>query len=299
MQIVIGATYFNLATLLTVMPSSIVIPLITPHKKGELDLEALDSLLGYAESNGFDGVFAASSTGGVASLSYGKHLEFMQEVMNRSKKLRLFANISRNDLEESLDMMKASENLGYENLVVINPYYHQYSQESMRRYFSEIASRTSSNIYIYNNPSLTGLTVSPVVVEALVSEYSAVKGIKDSGGDLDRFDEFLKIHGLEVYQGKDHLLDKSLKMGAYGGVCSTSNFSLNTLHVAHDSGDVSHFAEKINRVTAIMKKHEVPAFHNYMFRRFVMGQKNPVDYMNRPFSDLPSPPDDSELSDVI
>lgn len=281
------------------MTSSIIIPMITPHKKGRLDLEALEGLLEYASLNSFDGAFAASSTGGCASLSYKRHLEVLGEVVKMSPGIKLFANISRNDLEETLDMMKDAEDIGYENLVIINPYYHRYSQESMRKYFSDIASGTHESLYLYNNPSLTGLTVSPETVASLSSEHSSIRGIKDSGGDLDRFSDFLQIPGLEVYQGKDHLLEESVRMGAYGGVCSTSNFSLNTLHVAHDSGDVSPYTEKIRKVTEIMKKHEVPAFHNYLFRKFVLGEKSPSDYMNSPFSDLPNPPGDQELLDLL
>ncbi len=281
------------------MGHSIIIPLITPHKNGELDKEALEGLLEYATLNRFDGVFAASSTGGCASLSYKRHLEVIGEVISRSSGLKLFANISRNDLEETLEMRKDAEDIGYENLVAINPYYHRYSQESMGAYFSEIARKTSANLYLYNNPSLTGLTVSPELVSSISSQHSAIRGIKDSGGDLEKFREFLGINGIEVYQGKDHLLEESIRMGAFGGVCSTSNFSLNTLHVAHDSGDVSGYTERIAKVTEVMKRYEVPAFHNYMFRKFVLGEEHPKDYMNRPFSDLSDPPEGPELREIV
>lgn len=277
------------------MAHTIIIPMITPHRKGALDTEALEGLLEYASLNRFDGVFAASSTGGCASLSYKRHLEVIGEVMKRASGLKLFANISRNDLEETLDMMKDAQDIGYENLVAINPYYHRYSQGSMENYFSEIAARTSGNLYLYNNPSLTGLTLTPEVVSAVSSQHSSVRGIKDSGGDLDKFREFLNIPGIEVYQGKDHLLEESIGLGAFGGVCSTSNFSLNTLHVAHDEGDVAEYTRRIVKVTEVMKQHEVPAFHNYMFRKFVLGEESPADYMNRPFSDLKNPPGGAEL----
>lgn len=278
------------------MAHTIIIPMITPHRNGKLDTDALEALLEYARLNRFDGVFAASSTGGCASLSYKRHLEVIGEVMKRASGLKLFANISRNDLEETLDMMKDAVDIGYENLVAINPYYHRYSQESMGNFFSEIAGRTSNNLYLYNNPSLTGLTVSPELVSSVSSQHSSIRGIKDSGGDLEKFREFLKIPGIEVFQGKDHLLEESIKLGAFGGVCSTSNFSLNTLHIAHDEGDVSDYTRRIVNVSEVMKKNEVPAFHNYMFRKFVLGEENPSNYMNWPFTDLSNLPDDPELA---
>lgn len=281
------------------MAAKIVIPMITPHKNGSLDTDALDGLIHYAVSNRFDGLFAASSTGGCASLSYREHLGVLREVIERAGETELFANISRNSLGDSLDMMKDAEDLGYRKGVIINPYYHRYSQASIERYFGDIASNAGMEIYLYNNPALSGLTITPETVRKLASEYSGIAGIKDSGGDLDRFREFLDIRGLKVYQGKDHLLRESIGMGAYGGVCSTSNFSANTLHVAHDQGNTSRFAQNIYRVTEVMKMHEVPAFHNYMFRRFVLCEDHPVQYMNRPFGDLESPPADATVSGII
>lgn len=281
------------------MAGKIVIPMITPHRKNSLDIEALKSLMEYAGSKGFDGLFAASSTGGCASFSYGQHFRVLRAVFNGAPGVKLFANVSRNDLEESLEMLKDAEELGYDNFVCINPYYHKYSESSMYRYFSSIAEATSGKVYIYNNPALTGNTVTPELMEKLRAQYSNVAGIKDSGGDLKAFQKFVEIEGLEVYQGKDHLLQESLAMGAYGGVCSTSNFSLNTLHVAHMEGDASGYTDKISKVTEVMKKCEVPAFHNYMFRLFVLREQNPVDYMNWPFADLVNPPAYDEVSSIV
>ncbi len=281
------------------MPGKIIIPMITPHRRNALDLEGLRSLIGYAQENHFDGLFAASSTGGCASISYGKHFRVLRAVANSASGIKLFANISRNDQEETLEMLKDAEDLGYENFVCINPYYHKYSESSLRRYFSSLAEATQGKLYLYNNPPLTGNTVTPALVASLRGEYSNIAGIKDSGGDLDAFSQFLKIEGIEVYQGKDHLLQESLKMGARGGVCSTSNFSLNTLHVAHDSGDTTEFTKRIEKVTEFMKRSEVPAFHNYMFRLFVLKEETPSNYMNHPFGDLQDPPKRDDLSAYV
>lgn len=293
------ATFFLFLHSTLPMTGKIVIPMITPHRSGELDEQAIESLISYAKSNRFDGLFAASSTGGCAALSYSQHLSFMGKVLEKSSGLTVFANISRNNLEETLAMLRDAENLGFERFVLINPYYHRFSENSMSNYFSIVAEKVKGSLYLYNNPSLTGLTLSPGLVSSLAEQHSAVRGIKDSGGDLEKFGEFLSIGGIEVYQGKDHLLEESMKMGAFGGVCSTSNFSLNTLHVAHDEGAVSSYTERIVRITEVMKRHEVPAFHNYMFRHFVMGEDAPSGYMNAPFEDLPSPPSDSEVLDIV
>lgn len=281
------------------MPGRIIIPMITPHKNDSVDSEALHKLVEYAKESGFDGLFAMSSTGGCASVSFRKHVQVLREVKEKASGIDLFANISRNDLDESLNMLGEAEDMGYEKFVVINPYYHRYSEESMKRFFSAIAGKVKGSLYLYNNPALTGLTLSPEVVRSVSEEHSSVKGIKDSGGDLQKFREFLEITGIEVYQGKDHLLLESMELGAFGGVCSTSNFSRNTLKVAHGDRDAKSYAERISKVTEIMKNYEVPAFHNYMFRRFIAGEEKPENYMNYPFGDLLNPPDYHSLKDIV
>ncbi len=281
------------------MVGKLVIPMITPHLRNSLDVEGLRALISYAKTNKFDGLFAASSTGGCASFSYRQHYRVLRAVFNESSGLAMFANISRNNMEETLEMLHDAEDLGYDRFVSINPYYHKYSEESMERYFSSLAEGTSGKLYLYNNPQLSGNTISPELTARLRAKYSNITGIKDSGGDLDAFRKFTAIEGLEVYQGKDHLLEESLRFGATGGVCSTSNFSLNILRIAHEEGNIQESKDKVKRIMEIMKTQEVPAFHNYMFRLFVLNESKPEGYMNAPFGDLKEPPKYEDLVDIV
>ena len=273
----------------------IIIPMITPFRGDEIDHKVLLGFIEYARENHFDGLFPGGSTGGFASLSQRMHADFLREVIEESTGLKLFAGICRNNLEETIGMGKEAIDLGYTNLVCINPYYHKYSEASVENFFEKVISALDADMYIYNNPSLSGFRLSPELVGRLKEKHPQVVGMKDSGNDMDAFSRFLKIKGLKVYQGKDAYIHESIRQGAVGGVCSTANFALNTLLLAKNKADIESTKAKTKKLVELVSHYEVPAIHNYLFRRFVLNEMEPHNYVNAPFVDLMGIPELMEL----
>lgn len=271
----------------------IIIPALTPFRNQQIDPDAVEIMAEYAKKNGFDGLFAGSSTGGVAALSYKKHKEVLKTYIDKiSGNVTPLAGISRNDLDETTSLGREAVDFGYKTIVLINPYYHNYSDKTFLSYFGSVLESVDADFYLYNNPGLTGRNLKPEVVSALHDKYPNVKGVKESSGDLDTFSKFLAIKGLEVFQGKDTLLYDAMKMGASGGICSSANFSLNTLKIAKNMHDVQESAKKIKDLMTIVSAYENPVIHNYLFRKYIAGE-TPSGYMRRPYSDLDSLPPDS------
>jgi 4-hydroxy-tetrahydrodipicolinate synthase len=271
----------------------IIIPALTPFRNQQIDPDAVEIMAEYAKKNGFDGLFAGSSTGGVAALSYKKHKEVLKTYIDKiSGNVTPLAGISRNDLDETTSLGREAVDFGYKTIVLINPYYHNYSDKTFLSYFGSVLESVDADFYLYNNPGLTGRNLKPEVVSALHDKYPNVKGVKESSGDLDTFSKFLAIKGLEVFQGKDTLLYDAMKMGASGGICSSANFSLNTLKIAKNMHDVQESVKKIKDLMTIVSAYENPVIHNYLFRKYIAGE-TPSGYMRRPYSDLDSLPPDS------
>lgn len=271
--------------------AKIIIPMITPFLKGEMDKSAIRSFVSYAYENHFDGLFPGGSTGGFASFSTAEHKELLKEVAEETTGMELYAGICRNNISETIELGKYAIDLGYKSLVAINPYYHKYSVDSTKNFFKILMESLDSDFYVYNNPSLSGSSLTPDMVQELKEQYSGLTGIKDSGNDIATFREFLKIKGLKVFQGKDALLKESVEAGAYGGVCSTANFSLNTAIVAKGNPDADDASKKTKELVKLVSGYEVPAIHNYLFRKLILGEEVPENYMNPPFVDLKPLPD--------
>lgn len=281
------------------MNHKIVIPMITPFRNNQLDRDCLHAFIGYAEKNKFDGLFAGSSTGGFVSLSTEQHGEFLKWVMELSHSAQPYAGVTRSSLPETLHMVKLASDLGYERIVAINPFYHKYSQDSIARFYGAILDATDAEVYAYNNPPLSGTEILPSTVSKIRNEHSNLAGIKDSGNNLEKFKDFLKIRGLEVYQGKDALLYESLKLGAQGGVCSSTNYCLNTLKIARGSPDAPEISAKTKKLIEVVGRYETPSVQNYLFRNLILGDKNPKNYVNQPFADLKVPPNSNEIRNLV
>lgn len=269
----------------------IIIPMITPFRGEEIDHKVLLGFIEYAKDNHFDGLFPGGSTGGFAALSQKRHGDFLRDVIEETAGLKLFAGICRNNPEETIEMGKRAIDLGYTNLVCINPFYHKYSEASVENFFDRVISSLDADMYIYNNPSLSGYRLSPDLVARLKEKHPQVAGMKDSGNDMAEFEKFLQIKGLKVYQGKDAYIHESIGMGATGGVCSTANFALNTLLLAKSNTDIEGRKAKTRKLVELVSRYEVPAIHNYLFRRFILNEMEPSTYMGSPFVDLKDIPD--------
>ncbi len=281
------------------MEASLIIPMITPFRDNHLDRDALDRFLEYASKNRYDGIFAGGSTGGFASLSFEQHQKLLEWVMEDAEGVELYAGITRSSLVETLHMGKIASDLGYGNLVAINPFYHKYSQESIYRFFDSILDAFDVNVFAYNNPSLSGTEIQPDTLRKLRDAHENLTGIKDSGAEMKQFREFLKIKGLKVFQGKDALLLDSIREGARGGVCMSSNFCLNTLRIAKGHKDSERISQMTRDLVAMVTSYETPTVHNYLFRKYIAGEKEPRNYMNMPFADLKETPPEKRLRELM
>src|SRR5258708_13619403 len=80
-------------------------------------------------------------------------------------------------------------------------------------------------VVLYNNPSTCGGVKIDVDTVARLAQIPNILGIKDSSGDLQNTNEYLRVvpHRFSVMQGRDTLIFPSLLLGARGAVPATAN----------------------------------------------------------------------------
>ena len=265
----------------------LIIPCITPFHNGFFDIKSFRKLMKYTRNSGYDGVFVLGSTGGFAALDFKLHRKLIHTMYSEiPDDLEKYVGISRSNLPETLELLREAEKTGFQKLVAINPFYHRYSGASIVRFFSRIAASVRSDLFLYNNPSLSGFNISPELIEELAKKYESIRGIKDSSGDMEQFSQLLRLQDMEVFQGKDILLWDSVRKGAAGGVCSSSNFSLNALNIAKGRNNTIEAKIKMENLMKIVSSYDIPAVHHYLFRRIILGDPEPQNYMFEPFLDL-------------
>ncbi len=263
----------------------IITPMITPVIDEKIDFEGIKYLIQFLEENKIEGIFPGSSTGAFTLFTLKEHKEMLDFVSKNVNRMKLIAGISRNNTEESIEMGKFAMNLGYDAAVLITPFYLKFGQEDLYNYYSRIAQSIDMDIFIYNNPELSGNFIEPDTISRLMEEYDNFVGVKDSSGDMRKFNLYFTELPKEkyIFQGRDDLLLPSLIAGASGGVCGTSNFSTMIHEVYLEMDREKHF--KIVRAMKILRKYSNSVTYNYIFYKEIM-KKDVKNYTKHPYVPL-------------
>jgi 4-hydroxy-tetrahydrodipicolinate synthase len=208
--------------------NGVVIPAVTPLTADlKLDHDAAGKIFDFFHSNGVH-PFILGTTGEGASIPFAMKKEFIQ-LAGKMKKDGdvLYASISSNAFEESVDLAKYSFDNGVDVVVATLPSYYALTETAMLKYLEQLTENISGTLMIYNIPSTTHMSIPLAVIDQL-SHHPNIVGLKDS----ERSEERLK-QSIELWKDRkdfSHLLGWAAKsadallMGSDGLVPSTGNF---------------------------------------------------------------------------
>jgi 4-hydroxy-tetrahydrodipicolinate synthase len=118
-----------------------------------------------------------------------------------------------------------AEREGADGVSVITPYFVQPNQQEVYDHYRRVAENTALPVILYNNPSTCGGLKIDVDTVGRLAQVPNILGIKDSSGDLQNTNEYLRVvpDRFAVMQGRDTLIYPSLTFGARGAVPATAN----------------------------------------------------------------------------
>jgi 4-hydroxy-tetrahydrodipicolinate synthase len=110
-------------------------------------------------------------------------------------------------------------------VVVVPPLYHRPTEEGLLNHYRLISEAISIPLMVYNNPAVAKVDMSPELI-ARLSEFTNVKYVKESSGDITRIWKIRKLTNdrMTVFCGGDNMALESYLMGATGFICVASNF---------------------------------------------------------------------------
>lgn len=170
-----------------------VIPVITPlTPQYRLDTAAVEKIFANLYHNKAL-PFILGTTGESASLSVEIKLHYL-EVAGQMKKpgTMLYAGISGNCLEESVEMAKRSFDAGADVVVATLPTYYHLTPDQMKRYFIDLADQVNGPLIAYNIPATTHMSIPLALLDEL-SHHEHIVGTKDSERSKERLDESLAL----------------------------------------------------------------------------------------------------------
>ncbi len=240
--------------------AGIIPPIVTPLiKQDVIDTEGLGRLLDQLVSAGVHGIFALGTTGEGPSLSHPTRRKMVRETARLlNGRLPLYVGITDTSMAESMELAKVSADNGAAALVAAPPFYFPAGQEELQHWFNTMLAQLPLPLMLYNMPGCTKTVLEPETIAALI-DHESVIGLKDSSGDLNYLETALDIAARHrpdwpILVGPEHLLIKSLRMGAVGGVAGGANLAprlfteLYTVFQNSDSSRLSELEETLNQL---------------------------------------------------
>ena len=205
----------------------IVPPVATPMQANEdLDLPRLRWFLDHLIENGVHGVFVLGTNSEFYALDEREKQEVVATaVAHVNRRVPVFAGTGAESTREAIRLTKMAEHEGADGVSVITPYFISPTQQEIFDHYRRIAESTSLAVILYNNPSMCAGLKIDVDTVARLAQMANIVGIKDSSGDLQNTNEYLRVvpKRFSVMQGRDTLIYPSLLFGARGAVPASAN----------------------------------------------------------------------------
>jgi 4-hydroxy-tetrahydrodipicolinate synthase len=206
--------------------SGVYTAIVTPFlEDGKIDYASFENLIEHQINGGVSGIVFLGSTGERGTLisqEINDVFKFASKFVNN--RVQIIANTGTMSTAESIENSKTAENIGYDGLLLVNPYYNKPTQEGMYLHFSEIAKNTNTPIILYNIKGRTGVNLETDTLMRL-SEIKNIIAVKESSGDLAQIMDVVSRvpENFSVLSGDDPLTYPMMMLGAHGCISVISN----------------------------------------------------------------------------
>ena len=208
--------------------------LVTPFdNSGELDLNALGSLIDWQVEEATDALVVCATTGECATLSDREWEQVVDYTLTRvNGRVPVIAGVGRNDTRHTAFLCKAARKLGAQGVLAVTPYYNKTTQAGLLRHYTVAADSADIPMLLYNVPSRTGMSVTAETY-SLLAEHPNIYGVKEASGD---FSLILKTRALcpedfAIYSGNDDQIVPILALGGIGVISTMANVIPKESHV--------------------------------------------------------------------
>jgi 4-hydroxy-tetrahydrodipicolinate synthase len=210
----------------------VLLPLLTPFDDdggaGSVNEQAFAELVDYViEKEYADSLIVTGSTGEFYALSHEERVLAFQVVKEANAgRLPLIAGTGAVTTQEAIAYTKQAEDLGYDCVMVVSPYYQRATQEGLYQHFKAVAAATRLPVMVYNIPLFTGVNVEAGTLGRLVRDVPNILGIKEEAGiNPTQTTEYKLVVPEEftIFCGDDTMVLQTFPQGAVGVVSGGSH----------------------------------------------------------------------------
>jgi 4-hydroxy-tetrahydrodipicolinate synthase len=202
------------------MYSGIWLPLVTPFRNGEVDVDALQHLAAYYLHTEISGFVALGTTGEAALLSETERVTVLQAITDVvGGRLPVLVGVGGSDTHEVVRELHRYEHWDCSGYLVSPPSYICPDQAGVQWHFEQVALATDRSIVLYNVPHRTGVAIAPDTV-ARLWEQDNIVAIKECV--RDNFDKLAGMP-LSVLCGTDEAFADCVRLGGSGGILASAH----------------------------------------------------------------------------
>lgn len=194
----------------------------------------LDRLVGHCRyllgEGGCDGINLLGTTGEATSFSVDQRLAAMRAVASSGLPLsRFMVGTGAAAFEDACRLTSEAKTLGYAGALILPPFYYKgIDADAVVAYVTAVIERVGRDglsLYLYHFPVNSGVPYTPEAVARLRDAFpDALKGLKDSTGDLDYSGGLAKsLPGFDVFPSAEAAIGKAAGLGLAGCISATAN----------------------------------------------------------------------------
>ena len=200
------------------------------------------------DHNKMDGLYVGGSTGENFMLSTDEKKRIFEIAKDEAKDdITLMAQVGSVNLKESIELAKFVEDLGYDAISAVTPFYYKFDFDEVHHYYERILEGVDMRMVIYFIPFLTGVNFSIEQFKTLF-ENKKIVGVKFTQGDFYLLERMRKTFPDKlIFAGFDEMLLPATVLGIDGAIGSTYNVNAERARQIYDLAR----AEKISEARGI------------------------------------------------
>jgi 4-hydroxy-tetrahydrodipicolinate synthase len=214
---------------------------------------------------GCHGLVVFGTTGEANSFAVDERTAFLDAILEAGlPRDRMLVGTGCCALTDTVRLTRHALSRGVAGVLALPPFYYKnLSDEALFHSFDQVIQRvgdTRFKLYLYHFPSLSGVPITPGLLERLGTAYPEIlAGVKDSSGDwnntrllIERFPQ------LAIFPGAETLLLPALRAGGAGCISASCNVNTRQIRGLYDDfhagdGGIEEQQDQLNAVRKVLQ----------------------------------------------
>ena len=193
---------------------------------GRVDTKAIRANVQFWMRTDLIGVLALGSNGEAPMLDDDECVEVVEATRAEMPAGRtLLAGTGRESTKQTIEASRRAAVAGADAVLVRTPFFFKGSMtpDALLAHYRGVADGSPAPVLLYNMPGVTGVTLTPPIVEKL-SAHPNIIGIKETSIELERLGQFVAAapKGFTVLCGAAPVIYPALVSGAGGGILAAA-----------------------------------------------------------------------------